>query len=186
MVNPAGAAQAAQAPPPIAVPPIAKFLDLPGEPPIPWRRWILQFENFWTMANAGRPEEALHTPQQKSRYLLLMLGAEGARLTADCPAVDQIDTLPHQTFVDALRSIFEPQRSPVRAIATSTGGTSAKGKQWMSGWRTSGLWRCIASSPMVRRIACWRDNLLQDASRTRPGSDFISWQKSTWNGYGKS
>ena len=30
---------------------------------------------------------ALYTPQQKSRYLLLMLGAEGARLTADCPAV---------------------------------------------------------------------------------------------------
>ena len=138
MVNPAGAAQAAQAPPPIAVPPIAKFLDLPGEPPIPWRRWILQFENFWTMANAGQPEEALYTPQQKSRYLLLMLGAEGARLTADCPAVDQIDTLPHQTFVDALHSIFEPQRSPVRAIADFNRRYQGQGEtvdEWMADLR---------------------------------------------------
>ena len=138
MVNPPGAAQAAQAPPPIAVPPVAKFLDLPGEPPIPWRRWILQFENFWTMANAGRPTEALYTPQQKSRYLLLMLGAEGARLTADCPAVDQIDTLNHQDFVNALRAVFEPARSPVRAIADFNRRYQRQGEtleEWMADLR---------------------------------------------------
>ena len=118
MDQPRPSASAATSPlPPIAVPPMARFLENVGEPPIPWKRWLLIFENFWMMANAGRPDAQAYSPQQKSRYLLLMLGTEGLRLTADSPAVDQVDTLSHADFVKGLAQVFDPVTSPVRAIS---------------------------------------------------------------------
>ena len=142
--------------PPIAVPPMARFLENIGEPPIPWKRWLLIFENFWMMANAGRPAAQAYSPQQKSRYLLMMLGTEGLRLTADSPVVDQVDLLAHADFVKGLAQVFDPVTSPVRAISDFLLRHQHPGEpleEWLADLRHLGA-RCkFPDGQLERRLA---------------------------------
>ena len=113
-------------PPPIAVPPLHPFLEHPGEPLEAWPHWLTKFENHWAMVTLGRA--GVYTPQEKSRYLLLLLGTEGQRLVRHLPAVAAIDTLRHDEFVTALKTILVPRSSPFRALAALMGRRQRMGE----------------------------------------------------------
>ena len=116
---PAPAGNLPVAPPPIAVPPLHPFLEHPGEPPEAWTHWMAKFENHWAMVTLGRA--GAYTPQEKSRYLLLLLGTEGQRLVRHLPAISTIDTIRHDDFIAALRAVLVPRSSPFRALAALMG-----------------------------------------------------------------
>ena len=112
-------------PPPIAVPPLHPFLEHPGEPLEAWTHWLTKFENHWAMV-LGRV--GAYTPQEKSRYLLLLLGTEGQCLVRHLPAIASIDTLRHDEFITALKTILVPWSSPFRALAALMGRRQRMGE----------------------------------------------------------
>lgn len=59
----------------ITLPPPAPFLALPGEPPIPWTRWLQSFETFLLAVGLTDVPAA-----RKKALLLHCLGAEGQRV----------------------------------------------------------------------------------------------------------
>ena len=52
------------------------FLQAPGQPPVPWRRWLAMFED-WLLA-IGFPETEAAGPR-KAALLRASLGTEGYR-----------------------------------------------------------------------------------------------------------
>ena len=56
------------------------FLSTPGEPPVPWRRWINMFQDY--MLVVGFPLENLSTAleERKAALLRASLGMEGYRI----------------------------------------------------------------------------------------------------------
>ena len=80
---------------------------------------MAKFENHWAMVTLGRA--GAYTPQEKSRYLLLLLGTEGQRLVRHLPAISTIDTIRHDDFIAALRAVLVPRSSPFRALAALMG-----------------------------------------------------------------
>ena len=114
------------APPPIAVPPLHPFLEHPGEPVEAWTHWLTKFENHCAMVTLGRA--GAYTPQEKSRYLLLLLGTEGQCLVRHLPAIAAIDTLRHDEFITTLKTILVLRSSPFRALVALMGRRQRMGE----------------------------------------------------------
>ncbi|PAA56643.1 hypothetical protein BOX15_Mlig004385g26 [Macrostomum lignano] len=81
----------------------AEFQPVPGEPPVPWARWIKSFENFLV---AGALEEA--SESRKKAILLHLLGEEGRRRAANVDASKSL-----QETKTALKAIFSSSRSVI-------------------------------------------------------------------------
>ena len=110
------AVQAVQfVPPPISMPPLAPYLEHPGDPPSPWAHWYETFEDFWAMATVGRATQ--YTDQDRNRYLVMMLGTEGRRLVRHTTTLSNIGILGQAAFATAIRDILRPKSSPFRALS---------------------------------------------------------------------
>ncbi len=91
----------------IALPPPAPFLALPGEPPIPWTRWLQSFETFILAVGLTDVSAA-----RKKTLLLHCLGAEGQRVLG---ALESSTTSDYDTAVELLNAHFAaPQRALLR------------------------------------------------------------------------
>ncbi|KAK5895593.1 hypothetical protein CgunFtcFv8_009273 [Champsocephalus gunnari] len=55
--------------------PLSPFLALPGEPPIPWVRWLESFETFIVAAGLAEAND-----DRKKALLMHSLGSEGQRI----------------------------------------------------------------------------------------------------------
>ena len=58
-----------------SLPPPSPFLALPGEPSVPWIRWIVSFETYLLAASLDNVSDA-----RKRALLLRCIGAEGQRV----------------------------------------------------------------------------------------------------------
>ncbi|KAG1940200.1 retrotransposable element [Pimephales promelas] len=87
----------------IALPPPAPFLALPGEPPIPWTRWLQSFETFILAVGLTDVSTA-----RKKALLLHCLGAEGHRVLG---TLESGATSDYDTAVELLTAHFTPTQS---------------------------------------------------------------------------
>ncbi len=87
----------------IALPPPAPFLALPGEPPIPWTRWLQSFETFILAVGLTDVSAA-----RKKALLLHCLGAEGQRVLG---ALESGTTSDYDTAVELLSAHFAAPQS---------------------------------------------------------------------------
>ncbi len=87
----------------IALPPPAPFLALPGEPPIPWTRWLQSFETFLLAVGLTDVSAA-----RKKALLLHCLGAEGQRVLG---ALESGTTSDYDTAVELLNAHFAAPQS---------------------------------------------------------------------------
>ena len=85
------------------LPPPPAFLPVPGEPPIPWREWYADFENYLIATDL---DSAAH-PRRKA-ILLHCLGTEGQRITRTLTITP---TLTFPEFATKLKEHFEPKQS---------------------------------------------------------------------------
>ncbi len=91
----------------IALPPPTPFLALPGEPPIPWTRWLQSFETFILAVGLTDMSAA-----RKKALLLHCLGAEGQRVLG---ALESGTTSDYNTAVELLNAHFAaPQNALLR------------------------------------------------------------------------
>ena len=58
-----------------ALPPPTAFLALPGEPPVPWIRWLESFENYLAALDPDKASD----PRRRA-VLVHCLGTEGQRI----------------------------------------------------------------------------------------------------------
>ncbi|KAJ8332628.1 hypothetical protein SKAU_G00424170 [Synaphobranchus kaupii] len=90
-----------------SLPPPSLFLALPGEPPVPWSRWISSFETYILAAGL---EEVLDG--RKRALLLHCLGAEGQRVFGTLGTVTK-----YTEAVELLKTHFAaPQSALLRRI----------------------------------------------------------------------
>ncbi|KAL0148283.1 hypothetical protein M9458_056429 [Cirrhinus mrigala] len=87
----------------IALPPPAPFLALPGEPPIPWTRWLQSFETFILAVGLMEVSAA-----RKKALLLHCLGAEGQRVLS---ALESGTTSDFDTAVELPNAHFAAPQS---------------------------------------------------------------------------
>ncbi len=93
------------------VPTITKFLEHAGEPSGDFREWIQDFENVIMLNDMNRPAGRELSEHQKNRFLLSMLGKEGARKFR----ADRIGKSPEAfkfvDYVKAATNLFQPKAS---------------------------------------------------------------------------
>ncbi|MCP3665440.1 MAG: hypothetical protein GY696_23585, partial [Gammaproteobacteria bacterium] len=93
------------------VPTITKFLEHAGEPSGDFREWIQDFENVIMLNDMNRPTGRGLSEHQKNRFLLSMLGKEGARKFR----ADRIGKSPEAfkfvDYVKAATKLFQPKAS---------------------------------------------------------------------------
>ena len=85
------------------LPPPPVFLAIPGDPPVPWTRWLSTFETYLM---ASGLDGANVTAARRRAILAYCLGIEGQRIFA---SLTETDT--YATAVTALRNHFGPKRS---------------------------------------------------------------------------
>ena len=90
-----------------------KFLELPGDPPVPFNIWLGLVNDFFYLTDVT--SSAPLPDWQKNIILLSLLGGEGTRQAAAHPAIVSRDKTSHTDFVDAIRSIFATSVPPIRA-----------------------------------------------------------------------
>ena len=87
------------------LPPPPVFLATPGDPPVPWTRWLSTFETYLM---ASGVDWANVTAARRRAILVHCLGIEGQRISASLTETDIC-----ATAVTALRNHFGPKRSVV-------------------------------------------------------------------------
>lgn len=80
------------------------FLITPGEPPIPWRRWIRMFETFMVASGASE-----FSPDRKKSLLLYSLGREGQRLVYASNSEEKIAATKYEEILELLAIQFMPK-----------------------------------------------------------------------------
>ncbi|XP_030840818.1 uncharacterized protein K02A2.6-like [Strongylocentrotus purpuratus] len=81
------------------------FLATPGEPPVPWSRWILSFKTYLTASGLDTAE----IPDLRRRAILIhCLGAEGQRIFGQ---LEVSTTGTYDKAVDELEKYFGPKTS---------------------------------------------------------------------------
>ncbi|XP_003731307.2 uncharacterized protein K02A2.6-like [Strongylocentrotus purpuratus] len=80
------------------------FLATPGEPPVPWSRWILSFQTYLTASGLDTAE----IPDLRRAILIHCLGAEGQRIFGQ---LEVSTTGTYDKAVDELEKYFGPKTS---------------------------------------------------------------------------
>ena len=81
------------------------LLATPGEPPVPWSRWILSFKTYLTASGLDATE--ILDPRRRA-ILIHCLGAEGQRIFGQ---LDDTITGMYDKAVDELEKYFGPKTS---------------------------------------------------------------------------
>ena len=124
-----------------SLPPPSPFLALPGEPSVPWIRWIVSFETYLLAANLDNVFDA-----RKRALLLRCLGAEGQRV--------------HRTFAkstlykDAVEHLEEHFAAPQSALlhrVSSGADTNKPVSLSPNTWLTCETWLAYASLMQYKR-----------------------------------
>ncbi|GFO35123.1 hypothetical protein PoB_006162800 [Plakobranchus ocellatus] len=98
-----------------SVPLPKEFLPHPGDPNLPYKLWILLFDNvnYIYMRDAARTQPSSN--EYKNRLLFNFLGLEGIGIFSAQPVVDRISTTSHEEFHSAVRTMFQVPVNPFRA-----------------------------------------------------------------------